>query len=224
LCGRPVCWRHPRMVVHALRCLGHSWCSGIHLANAALLCIVQEPGTDCLLHFDDRRNLRCSHLSVSSRRISSSTKVVLARHLYRVSSFDVFVTSFSEFDADYKCPDWTQLTWIQQRLVFLQSETSHRASTNTGWHFAFGAIRICSVRGYKLTYVCVVIATIANPPNSAQLQGTLTISPSYIRVRAVLWQCGERQTDRHTYTQTAVANIHFASAMPHTKCNKPFLI
>jgi len=38
--------------------------------------------------------------------------------------------------------------------------TSHRASsTSTRWHFAFGAIRICSVYGHKLTYVYVVIAS-----------------------------------------------------------------
>jgi len=30
---------------------------------------------------------------------------------------------------------------------------------------------------------------------------------------------GERQTDRLTDTQTAVANTHFASATPHAKCN-----
>jgi len=28
-----------------------------------------------------------------------------------------------------------------------------------------------------------------------------------------------RGTDRHRYTQTAVANIYFASTMPHAKCN-----
>jgi len=33
-----------------------------------------------------------------------------------------------------------------------------------------------------------------------------------------------RKTDRHTDkdTQTAVANIHFASAVPHAKCNEPY--
>ena len=56
---------------------------------------------------------------------------------------------------------------------------------------------------------------IANPPSSTQLEGTHTISPSYIRVRAVLWECGEGQTDR----QTAVANIHFTSVTHHVKCN-----
>jgi len=44
-----------------------------------------------------------------------------------------------------------------------------------------------------------------------------TFAASYIQVRAraVVWECGEGQTDRQT--QTAVANIHFASAMPHTR-------
>jgi len=63
-------------------------------------------------------------------------------------------------------------------------------------------------------------APIANPPNSAQLENTPYHSPSYIRVRAVLWECGEGQADRHADTQTAVANIHFASAMPDAKFNK----
>jgi len=39
-------------------------------------------------------------------------------------------------------------------------------------------------------------APIANPPISAQLDGTPYI-PSDIRVRAV-WECGEGETDRHT--------------------------
>ena len=33
--------------------------------------------------------------------------------------------------------------------------------------------------------------------------------------RVVVWECSEGQTDR----QTAVANLHFASAMPDAKCN-----
>jgi len=40
-------------------------------------------------------------------------------------------------------------------------------------------------------------APIANPPSSAQLKGTPTIPLTYIRVRAVVWECGEAQTDRH---------------------------
>jgi len=60
-------------------------------------------------------------------------------------------------------------------------------------------------------------APIANPPTVAQLKGTPTIPdpPSYIRIRAVLWECGERQTG----TQPVIANTHFASTMPQAKCN-----
>jgi len=45
-------------------------------------------------------------------------------------------------------------------------------------------------------------APIANSPNSAQIGGTPTIPPSYIRVRAVMWACGWRWTDRHTDKHT----------------------
>jgi len=48
-------------------------------------------------------------------------------------------------------------------------------------------------------------APIADPPNNAQQECTPTIRPSYIRVRTVVWECGEGQT-RHTDTQTAVTN------------------
>jgi len=41
-----------------------------------------------------------------------------------------------------------------------------------------------------------------NPSNSAQLEGTPIISPTYIRVRAVVWECGEGQRDRHTDRHT----------------------
>jgi len=46
-------------------------------------------------------------------------------------------------------------------------------------------------------------APTANPPNSAHLEGTPTIPPSYIRVHAVVWECGKGQTDtdgRDQYT------------------------
>jgi len=58
---------------------------------------------------------------------------------------------------------------------------------------------------------------IPNPPNAAQLGGTPTIPPSYIRIRAVMCACGRGQTDTHT--QTRVTNIHFASSTTHEKCN-----
>jgi len=56
-------------------------------------------------------------------------------------------------------------------------------------------------------------APITNPSNCAQLVGT----PLFPKLRLILcsrlvWECGEGQTD--------VNNIHFASAMPHAKCNR----
>jgi len=85
-----------------------------------------------------------------------------------------------------------------------------------------GMQRVQALGGISRSALCChsneTRAPIANPPNNAQLQGTFYHSPSYIRVRAVVWECGEGQTDRLTDTQMAVTNIHFASATPHAKC------
>ena len=47
-------------------------------------------------------------------------------------------------------------------------------------------------------------APIASPPNNAQLESTpptkATILPTYIRVRAVVWECGEGQTHRRPWS------------------------
>ena len=60
-------------------------------------------------------------------------------------------------------------------------------------------------------------APFANPPNSAQMEGTYH-SPSLHQ--GPCSNVGMRRgTDRHTDTQTAVTTIHFASATPHAKCN-----
>jgi len=49
-------------------------------------------------------------------------------------------------------------------------------------------------------------APIANPPNSAQLEGIPTIPPN-IRVRAVVWERGEGQTDTQTHRRSRPINI-----------------
>jgi len=49
-------------------------------------------------------------------------------------------------------------------------------------------------------------APTANPPNSAQLEGTPTIPSSYTRVSAVVWECGEGQTDRYTDARDHMRN------------------
>jgi len=70
--------------------------------------------------------------------------------------------------------------------------------------------------------VYVVIAT--KPVHRLQIRPIVhnyrappSIPPSYIRVRAAVWECGEGQTDRHTDIQTAVATIHFASRLCLTR-------
>jgi len=41
-----------------------------------------------------------------------------------------------------------------------------------------------------------------NPSLEAQVEGTPTILPTYIRVRAVVWECGEGHTHTHTHKRT----------------------
>ena len=82
---------------------------------------------------------------------------------------------------------------------------------------------------FHAVYSNATRASIANPPNSAQLGGNSYHSPqvtTYIRVRAVVWACGrgqtrrqtDRQTHRQTDTQTRVTTIHFASSSTQAKC------
>ena len=61
-------------------------------------------------------------------------------------------------------------------------------------------------------------APIANPPNSAQPEGTPYHSPK-LHPGSCTSVGMQRRTDRHTDTQMAVTNIHFTSALPHVKCN-----
>jgi len=70
------------------------------------------------------------------------------------------------------------------------TQTRHRVCTSTRWHFAFTLW--CHSNETR--------APIANPPNTAQLRGTPTIPPSYIRVHAAVWAWGDGQTGRHRHT------------------------
>jgi len=63
-------------------------------------------------------------------------------------------------------------------------------------------------------------APIGNLRHSAQLEGTPYHSPESHPGRCSSVGMRKRQTD----TQTAVADIHFASAMPHMKCNSELFI
>jgi len=89
-------------------------------------------------------------------------------------------------------------------------------------------VRVIITRTRNVTPLCchsnATRRPIANPPNSAQLGGIPTIPPNYIRVRAIVWACGRRQTDRHTHVQTRVTTIHFASSTTHAKCNQRIIL
>jgi len=63
-------------------------------------------------------------------------------------------------------------------------------------------------------------------PTLHNYRAPTTIPPSYIRVCAVMWECGEGQTDTQTDTQiqARITNIHFASSTTHTKCNNDGII
>jgi len=64
----------------------------------------------------------------------------------------------------------------------------------------------------------VVIAT--QPVHQLQIHSVVhnwRTLPKLHPVHAVVWECSKEHTD--TRIQTAVTNIHFASATPHVKCN-----
>jgi len=94
---------------------------------------------------------------------------------------------------------------LLQRVQSTLQLSRHTASTST--HDILHSVLHCHSNETH--------APIADVPNRAQLEDTLPF-PSYIRVRAVVWECGEGQT----VTQTAVTTIRFASAKPHAKCNQ----
>ena len=84
-------------------------------------------------------------------------------------------------------------------------QTRNRANTSTHWHFAFA---LCFHSNETRVPV-------ANSRNSAQLGGTPYYSPSYTRVRAVVWACGRRQTDRQT--QRRAWPIHISRRLRLTR-------
>jgi len=88
--------------------------------------------------------------------------------------------------------------------------TTHRASTSTRWHFAFGAM-LSQQRNPR--------PPIVNPPNSTHYSTSVHLLPFPKFHPGPCSNVGMRRgTDTHT--QTAVTSIHFASATPHAKCKQ----
>jgi len=79
--------------------------------------------------------------------------------------------------------------------MIVQKEAYSEASrpTSTRWHFAFGAM---------LSYQRNPCTDCKSAPKCTTIKGTTYHSPPYVRIRAVVWECGERQTDRHMRRHT----------------------
>jgi len=58
---------------------------------------------------------------------------------------------------------------------------------------------------------------IANQPNSVQLESTPIIPPTYTRVRAVVWECGDGQTDRQTHRHRRRVTIYISPRLRLTR-------
>jgi len=135
--------------------------------------------------------------------------------LVNVCSCCVMFSFFSTKSKDWlgiMSSGWCLLC-VVGRKTLSQCSVSHRASTSSCWHYAFGAMCIAV---YKA--VCchsnVTHAPIANPPSSAQLEDTRYHSPKLHPGPCSSVRMWWGQTDSHT----AVTNIHYTSSMPHSKC------
>ena len=103
--------------------------------------------------------------------------------------------------------------------------TSHHTQTRTSFHccrYEPGTERVQALADIAHSALCChsneTRAPIANLPNSAQLEGTPYHSPKlHLGLCSSVWMWWGM--DRQTDTQMTIANIHFASAMPHVKCN-----
>jgi len=91
---------------------------------------------------------------------------------------------------------WSSLSYHMTSLP--SSRPVHIAATER----KSGIERVQALADISRSAVCchsnVTRAPIANLPNSAQLEGTPYHSPTYIRVRAVMWERGDGQTDTQT--------------------------
>jgi len=130
--------------------------------------------------------------------------------------------------------------WVQAAAVMLRTSPRRRPVTGqpATWHLRYTARNFENApitRNQQHTHTPRKLgfalcchsnanrAPIAYPPNRAQLGGSLYHAPklhlgpcSSVGVRPRT----DRQTHRHTDTQTRVATIHFASSTTHAKCNE----
>jgi len=129
----------------------------------------------------------------------------------------------NEFQPSFKNKKGFNHSLLLKNTVSFSALTKIERVTSTRWHFAFSAICVQCIRLQAYVLVCChsnkTCAPVANPPNTVQLEGTPYHSPKLHP--GPCSSVGMRPgTDRQIDTQMAMANIHFASAMPHAKCNQ----
>jgi len=109
-------------------------------------------------------------------------------------------------------------TWTTKCSVISFQGTWHHDPINT---LKPGIERVQALADISRSMLCChsneTHAPIANLPNSAQSEGTPYYPRTYIRDRAVVWECGEGQTgsrDQYTFRLTPHAKCKEANAAP----------
>jgi len=92
-----------------------------------------------------------------------------------------------------------------------------RVQACTRWHFAFACMLSMRVMCYVVIVTKPVHRSQIRDRNSAQLGGTPTIPPSYVRVRAAVWACGRGQTDRHIHTHRRAWPLYISRRLRLTR-------
>ena len=124
----------------------------------------------------------------------------------------MIIYSVNEIIKIYECVE-VRAVLLEMVDPFILNITRHRASTSM-YSLTFRVRRYTVMcMDCKSARRIVVISIIANPPNSAQLGGTPTIPPSYIRVRAVVWECGRGQTHTDARDQYTFCVVYDARKM-----------
>jgi len=94
---------------------------------------------------------------------------------------------------------FVKLPWPLVTVVVKLSQSVPRATAPYCWNkLKPGVEGVQSTRWHFMFALCChsneTRALIAHPPNSTQLEGIPYHFPSYIRVHAVVWECGDGQT------------------------------
>jgi len=82
----------------------------------------------------------------------------------------------------------------------LNSNRPHSNYIRPHWHLTFGAYAAIATKPVHRLQICPIV----------HRDTPYTTLPSYIRVRAVVWECDEGQTDRHTRTHRRPSSLYIS--------------